>query len=146
MEKDNCFTFPVSTLQNEDPVIAGKTLTWLEPTCIHWKLRLAKVTLEVVIMTVSGAVSDDKVDIMTTFGFHCEILEILIKLDRLSWWQVFHWAITLTPYMMLPLFATRFADYAGGIWVSFIQPRLFWFNIKCSVWKIYHTDLYGWNL
>ena len=33
--------------------------------------------------------------------------------------------ITLTPYMVLPLFATRFADYAGGIWVSFIQPRLF---------------------
>ena len=34
-------------------------------------------------------------------------------------------AITLTPYMVLPLFATRFADYAGGIRVSFIQPRLF---------------------
>ena len=33
--------------------------------------------------------------------------------------------ITLTPYMVLPLFATRFADYAGGIRVSFIQPRLF---------------------
>ena len=32
--------------------------------------------------------------------------------------------ITLTPYMVLPLFATRFADYAGGIRVSFIQPRL----------------------
>ena len=30
-----------------------------------------------------------------------------------------------TPYMVLPLFATRFADYAGGIRVSFIQPRLF---------------------
>ena len=28
--------------------------------------------------------------------------------------------ITLTPYMALPLFATRFADYAGGIRVSFI--------------------------
>ena len=27
---------------------------------------------------------------------------------------------TLTPYMVLPLFATRFADYAGGIRVSFI--------------------------
>ena len=37
-----------------------------------------------------------------------------------------HWqVITLTPYMMLPLFATRFADYAGGILVSFTQPRLF---------------------
>ena len=33
--------------------------------------------------------------------------------------------ITLTLYMVLPLFATRFADYAGGIWVSLIQPRLF---------------------
>ena len=33
--------------------------------------------------------------------------------------------ITLTPYMVLPLFATSFADYAGGIQVSFIQPRLF---------------------
>ena len=33
--------------------------------------------------------------------------------------------IALTPYMVLPLFATRFADYAGGIRVSFIQPRLF---------------------
>ena len=33
--------------------------------------------------------------------------------------------ITLTPYIVLPLFATRFADYAGGIWVSFIQPHLF---------------------
>ena len=28
--------------------------------------------------------------------------------------------ITLTPYMVLPLFATRFADHAGGIRVSFI--------------------------
>ena len=28
--------------------------------------------------------------------------------------------ITLTPYMVLPLFATRFAEYAGGIRVSFI--------------------------
>ena len=36
-----------------------------------------------------------------------------------------HTLITLTPYMVLPLFATRFADYAGGIRVSFIQPRLF---------------------
>ena len=33
--------------------------------------------------------------------------------------------ITPTPYMILPLFATRFAAYAGGIRVSFIQPRLF---------------------
>ena len=34
-------------------------------------------------------------------------------------------SITLTPYMVLPVFATRFADYAGGIRVSFIQPHLF---------------------
>ena len=33
--------------------------------------------------------------------------------------------ITPTPYMVLPLFAARFADCAGGIQVSFIQPRLF---------------------
>ena len=33
--------------------------------------------------------------------------------------------ITLTPYMVLPLFATRFAGYAGGIGVSLIQPRLY---------------------
>ena len=35
-----------------------------------------------------------------------------------------NFVITLTPYMVLPLLATRFADYAGGIRVSFIQPRL----------------------
>ena len=34
-------------------------------------------------------------------------------------------SIMLTPYMVLPLFATRFTAYAGGIRVSFIQPRLF---------------------
>ena len=40
----------------------------------------------------------------------------------LNWW----WSsITLTLYMVLPVFATRFADYAGGIRFSFIQPRLF---------------------
>ena len=33
--------------------------------------------------------------------------------------------ITPTPYMVLPLFATRFAAYAGGIRDSLIQPRLF---------------------
>ena len=33
--------------------------------------------------------------------------------------------ITLTPYMVLPLLATKFADYAGGIRASSIQPRLF---------------------
>ena len=36
-----------------------------------------------------------------------------------------HRLITPTPYMVLPLFATRFAAYAGGIRDSFIQPRLF---------------------
>ena len=29
---------------------------------------------------------------------------------------------------------------------SLIQPRLFWFDIKCSPWEIYDTDIYGWNL
>ena len=38
--------------------------------------------------------------------------------------------------------ATRFADYAGGIRVSFMQPRLFQFDMKCSARGIYHTDLY----
>ena len=33
--------------------------------------------------------------------------------------------ITPTPYMALPLFAIRFAAYAGGIRDSLIQPRLF---------------------
>ena len=54
-------------------------------------------------------------------------------------------SITPTPYMMFPLFATRFAAYAGGILVSFIQPHLFLFDIICSAWEIYHTNLYGWN-
>ena len=45
--------------------------------------------------------------------------------------------ITLTPYMVLPLFPTRFAAHAGGTRVSFIQLlRLFWFDIKCSAWEI----------
>ena len=34
-------------------------------------------------------------------------------------------SIMSTPYMVLPLFATRFAAYAGGNQVSFTQPRLF---------------------
>ena len=34
-------------------------------------------------------------------------------------------SITLIPYVVLPLFATKFAAYAGGIRVSFTQPRLF---------------------
>ena len=33
--------------------------------------------------------------------------------------------ITLTPYMVFPLFATRFDAYASGILVSLIQPHLF---------------------
>ena len=33
-------------------------------------------------------------------------------------------AITLTPYMVLPLFAIRFTAYAGGIRVSFIHPPM----------------------
>ena len=48
-----------------------------------------------------------------------------------GWCQAIIWinagilSITLTPYMVLPLFATRFAYYAGGIRGSFIQPHLF---------------------
>ena len=45
---------------------------------------------------------------------------IITVMLAVKFWQT----ITLTPYMLLPLFATRFADYAGGIRVSFIQPRL----------------------
>ena len=43
------------------------------------------------------------------------------------WFRLWHQlpTITLTPYMVLPLFAIRFAGYAGGIRVSFMQPRLF---------------------
>ena len=54
--------------------------------------------------------------------------------------------ITLTPYMVFPLFATRCAACAGGILVSFIQTHLILFDIKCSAWERYHTDLYGWNV
>ena len=41
--------------------------------------------------------------------------------------------ITSTPYMVLPLFATRFAAYAGGIRVSFMHTRLFliWYKMFC---------------
>ena len=37
----------------------------------------------------------------------------------------FRHVITPTPYMVLPLFATWFAAFVGGIRVSFMQPRLF---------------------
>ena len=47
----------------------------------------------------------------------CKIVIIILSTNKVS-------KITLTPYMVLPLFATRFADYAGGIRVSFIQPHL----------------------
>ena len=49
-----------------------------------------------------------------------------LKHDDVIKWTHFlrYWpfvrGITLTPYMVLPLFATRFADYAGGIRVPFI--------------------------
>ena len=45
--------------------------------------------------------------------------------QTIIWTKASLLSITLTPYMVLPLFATRFADYAGGIRGSFIQPRLF---------------------
>ena len=53
--------------------------------------------------------------------------------------------ITLTPYRVFPLFGTRFVAYAEGILISFIQPHISLFDIKCSTREIYHTDLYGWN-
>ena len=46
------------------------------------------------------------------------------KISKMKFW-ILSFAITLTPYMVLPLFATRFADYVGGTQVSFIQPRVF---------------------
>ena len=42
--------------------------------------------------------------------------------------------INLTLYMVLPLFSTRFAAYAGGIWVSFIYTAtslLIWYKMFC---------------
>ena len=81
---------------------------------------------------------------MIMFGANLVILAQIC--EELSRGQTEFPRITLTPYMVLPLFATRFAAYAGGIRVSFIQPRLFQFDIKCSAWEIYHIDLYGWNL
>ena len=43
-----------------------------------------------------------------------------IQHQAITWTNADLLSITLTPYMVLPLFATRFADYAGGIRVSFI--------------------------
>ena len=49
-----------------------------------------------------------------------------IDMIGIAWFQVQYTStITLTPYIVLPLFATRFADYAGGIRVPFIQPHVF---------------------
>ena len=47
------------------------------------------------------------------------------RLQVITWTYVVSLTIAPTPYMALPLFATRFAAYAGGTRVSFIQPRLF---------------------
>ena len=52
-------------------------------------------------------------------------ITIVARLSTIIGHQPSNQSITLTPYMVLPLFATRFADYAEGIRGSFIQPRLF---------------------
>ena len=60
----------------------------------------------------------------------CILIWISIKFVPMS-------LITLTPHMVLPLFFTRFAAYTGGIRVSFIQTRLFQFDIKFSTFLHY---------
>ena len=64
--------------------------------------------------------------------YHVKALEIYLEFSLTPWnpfgtiaLKTFWLPITLTPYMVLLLFSTRFADYAGGIRVSFIQARLF---------------------
>ena len=52
--------------------------------------------------------------------YHVKALEIYLEFSLTFWLP-----ITLTPYMVLLLFSSRFADYAGGIRVSIIQARLF---------------------
>ena len=79
-----------------------------------------------------------------TYSICCDNFEDLAQFQTVT--QEWQQTITPTPYMVLPLFATRFAAYAGCIRVSFIQPRLFQFDMKCSAWEIYNTDLHGWNL
>ena len=44
--------------------------------------------------------------------------------------------ILSTTYVVLSLFATRFAARAGGIWVSFMKLYLIQIDIKWSVWEI----------
>ena len=44
--------------------------------------------------------------------------------------RMWQFTILSTPYMVLPLFATRFTAYTGGIRVSSIQLCLIWVNIK----------------
>ena len=72
------------------------------------------------------AMSNGKTMLKAAKTFPAMIVHRTVKVTTcLSIWPQTIVVITLTPYMLLPLFATRFADYTGGIRVSFIQPRLF---------------------
>ena len=82
-----------------------------------------------------GALSRDKLSWMlvtTGFGFGLMANNHQLLLNKYRSW-ITSGLITPTPYMVLPLFATRFAACAGGIRVSFIQPRFF--NLK---WNVLH--------
>ena len=57
-----------------------------------------------------------------------------------------HWWITSTPYAMLPLFASKFAECTGGIQITFIEPYIIWSDIKFFVWDIYSVHLVRWIL
>ena len=56
---------------------------------------------------------------------HSENTLLASHFEKFHIFQNSSYRITLTPNMVLPLFATRFAAYPGGILVSFIQPHLF---------------------
>ena len=84
----------------------NKAIMWPKPPCSEY---FAEKSCHDGNFVVTGVVmrSDNEVGIKTTL-----------------WFQYLRNIITLTPYMVLPLFATRFADCAGGIRVSFIEPHL----------------------
>ena len=52
--------------------------------------------------------------------------------------------IMLTPYMVLPLFTTRFADYACGTRVSFIQSRLLYYMFSVYAQSGMHSRFNWW--
>ena len=80
----------------------------------NWLLTKTTITLK----RVSICLRDNHVNSTTQHGD-------VTKWKPFPRYWPFVLRITLTPYMVLPLFATRFADYAGGIRASFIQPRRF---------------------